>query len=605
MRRLVLAFGASAALVMLGVAMQAQPQEKKPETKSEAATESKPQAPATPAGTQEKKPEAPAAGQEKKPDAPAAPGAPQQDRLVFSGMLDTWYRIESIKPDKEVEHVGFCRERLIPQPAGAIARYQYGSETEIDQLLPDPKEQVREGVQPKLLAQFESSTIKEQETKLDDTYVPISLTRIDDRNGVQLSSTVSVEENIRKIRVYVQPPEFKEHKVSPDEEIYYSRFLMFIALRQNDNLSKPGARKAMLFHPREDGTTPVAEVQFQVGEMVKREYLGKKEVPVTPIIYIKPPPASTKDAELVEAYIDRYGRVLEETTRSGLRKVIVKDRESAIPKSLMVRGGGRRDPFDKRSALGGVGAPPAGEKLLVGDERITNENNLKKLDDAKKLLVDLKKAQEEGRDQEGDVAYNKIIALYLGFKKADPAQPPEIMVQVENFRTEAEKIWDGERKLIGKLRLIYTKSLDAFKRDQCEQIEAGITELKKHENSRILELRDALKQLTQWIAELVPKLAQCRTRIELAKKRVVLSGTTLAEEPIMVPVDVTVQVLGHQVGAVQYIRFIKPIRLAVINDKSYRIGDLVEGEGVRVEKIWAHGVQVSLKDETREVGIRQ
>ncbi len=581
MRRLVLAFGASAAFVALGVAMQAQPQDKKPETPA-----------ATPAG-QEKKPET------------APPAAPAQDRLVFSGTLDTWYKIESIKPDKEVEHVGFGRERLISQPPGAIARYQYGSETEIDLLVPDPKEQVREGSPPKMVAHFESSVIKEAETKLDDTFVPITLTRVDDRNGSQVNSTVSIEENVRKIRVSITPPDFKEHRVSPDEEIFYSRFLMFIALRQNDNLSKAGARKAMLFHPRDDGGTPVAEVQFQIGEMVKREYLGKKEVSVTPIIYIKPPPAATKDAELIEAYVDRYGRIVEETTRAGLRRLIVKDREAAIPKSLMVRGGGRRDPFDKRFALGGPGAAPATTTVAIAEKKVTAENNLKLLEDAKKLIVELRKAKDDGREAEGDRLYDEIVAYYLGFKKSDPPQTPDIMVQVEAFRTEAEKIWDGERKLVAKLRLVYTRSLDAFKRDQCEQIESGIAELKKYENSRILELRDALKELTQWIAELVPKLAQCRTRIELAKKRIVLSGTTLAEEPIMVPVDVTVMVAGHQVGVVQYVRFIKPIRLAVINDKSYRIGDLVEGEGVRVEKIWAHGVQISLKDETREVGIRQ
>jgi len=32
---------------------------------------------------------------------------------------------------------------------------------------------------------------------------------------------------------------------------------------------------------------------------------------------------------------------------------------------------------------------------------------------------------------------------------------------------------------------------------------------------------------------------------------------------------------------------------------------VVEGEGVRVEKIWAFGVHVSLREEVRDVGIRQ
>jgi hypothetical protein len=43
----------------------------------------------------------------------------------------------------------------------------------------------------------------------------------------------------------------------------------------------------------------------------------------------------------------------------------------------------------------------------------------------------------------------------------------------------------------------------------------------------------------------------------------------------------------------------------VLHGESYRVGDTVQGEGVRVEKIWAYGVQVSLREETREVGLQQ
>jgi hypothetical protein len=62
---------------------------------------------------------------------------------------------------------------------------------------------------------------------------------------------------------------------------------------------------------------------------------------------------------------------------------------------------------------------------------------------------------------------------------------------------------------------------------------------------------------------------------------------------------------GVFVGGVQDVRFTKPNRIAVINEKMYRVGDTVVGEGVRVEKIWAFGIQVSLREETRDVGIRQ
>jgi hypothetical protein len=79
----------------------------------------------------------------------------------------------------------------------------------------------------------------------------------------------------------------------------------------------------------------------------------------------------------------------------------------------------------------------------------------------------------------------------------------------------------------------------------------------------------------------------------------------LHEDVQLMPVEAAVSAFGFQVGGVQDVRFTKLNRIAVINEKMYRIGDVVEGEGVRVEKIWAFGVQVSLREEVRDVGIRQ
>ena len=100
-------------------------------------------------------------------------------------------------------------------------------------------------------------------------------------------------------------------------------------------------------------------------------------------------------------------------------------------------------------------------------------------------------------------------------------------------------------------------------------------------------------------------MAKCKTRIELGKKRVLVTGTLLHDDAQLIPVDAAIGLFGHQVGGVHEVRFIKPNRMAVINDKLYRVGDIIEGEGVRIEKVWAFGVQVSLREEVRDVGIRQ
>jgi hypothetical protein len=571
MCRLVLVFGASAALVVFGTAMQAAPQEKKPET----------------------------------PAAQPVPAAATQERAELGPVLDTWYRIETGRAAESL-HVGFSRELVRRQPPGTNWQYEYESDSEMDLMVPDPKEKPKDGVAPKKVSLFES--IQFRDVRLDDTFAPSLLTRVDDRNGVQTTTNVSLAEGVRTIRILVTPNEFKDHKVNPDEEIYYSRFLMFLALRQNNSLSKPGARKAMLLHPREDGTSAITEVQFQIGEMVKREYLGKKEVSVTPIVFIKPPLATNREYEILEVYVDRFGRTLEEVARNGLRRLIVKDKAEAVPKSLMVRLQGRRDPFDKRGPLGGVGPATKDGGPAGGVGEVSPSMFEATLGKAKLVLDDLRKAKDEGRETDGDETYSKVIAYYTALRKSLEVQdqPANLKGQMEEIRRRAEEIWGGVTKLVNRAGQVWARAIEGYKRDQTEEIEKGIRDLKEIETNPILAGQaEQQKKVMDWIADLGPKLNACKTRIELAKKKIVLSGTTLAEEPILISVDVTVNVLGHQVGDTQLVKFIKPVRMAILNDKSYRIGDLVEGEGVRVEKIWAHGVQISLKDETREIGIRQ
>ncbi|MBV8880218.1 MAG: hypothetical protein JO332_09660 [Planctomycetaceae bacterium] len=137
-------------------------------------------------------------------------------------------------------------------------------------------------------------------------------------------------------------------------------------------------------------------------------------------------------------------------------------------------------------------------------------------------------------------------------------------------------------------------------------MEKGIEDLKKAVATRKeLEETKELAQILKWIGELEPLVNKCKTRIELSRKKLVLTGTLLHEDVQVLPVDVSINAFGHVVGGIQDVRFTKPNRIAVINDKMYRVGDVVEGEGVRVEKIWAFGIQVSLREETRDVGIRQ
>ena len=100
----------------------------------------------------------------------------------------------------------------------------------------------------------------------------------------------------------------------------------------------------------------------------------------------------------------------------------------------------------------------------------------------------------------------------------------------------------------------------------------------------------------QWAAQAEPMLARGRTRHELARKAIAVTGTLLAsaEEPI------SVEVVS---GLRQDVRFVRDLSTAAINGRTYRVGEVVEDSGVRLEKVSFRSVTVSLRGELREVPI--
>lgn len=558
MRRTVLIFGASVVLGLAGLGMQAQP-------------------------AQEKKPEA----------APAAPAAAAQDKAEFTGVLDSWYKISH--QDKDVGYMHVVLDRVA---SGGAWRYSYTVDAETEMMLADPKDPGKQ------VPSVESIRIR---AKLDDTYGPIDWQQTNHLDGVDINTAITTDETgVRKAEVVYSPTDRKPLTIGSDEDNYYSRFLMFISLRQNGNLARQGARKVSLLHVQADGKPPFVEVEISVEPPLKREYLGKKDVTVTRILYRKPPPARLRDLELQEAYIDRYGRPVEEITRGGLKIMMVRGEEEAIAKSLL-RQGARRDPFRKDLAMKYKAAKDGSGSSATSALVVDPASFEARYKEAKGLLDELRKAKDEGRETDGEGIYRRIIDYYDALKKSlqEKPQTAEVAQQVDKLRSDAELIWDGINRLMKKLLAVNVGILEAFARDDCPAMEKGVEELRKAQDAKELRDQPQLIELASWIAKADPLIAKCRTRLELARKKIVLTGTISYEDWSVQTVDGSVALLGVQVGGSHGVRFIKPNRLAIINDKVYKIGDVVEGEGVRVEKVWPHGVQVSLRDETRDVGIRQ
>jgi len=581
MCRSVRTVGASTLFVLFALCVEGRSQDKKPEATPVSAPQEKKADPAAPAP------------QEKKTDPAPVAASAQQDRIDIGNTLDSWYKVFQGN-----EAVGYYHEVLQRAQAGQPWRYRYDSDAEVEMMLPDPKDS------RKTAAHLESLRIRAQ---LDDTYAPFSMERADNRNETQIISTVLTEDSGRKIDVVLGPTERKSFNVNPEEEVYYSRFLMFVSLRQNGKLSKASTHRARLFSPRDDDREPISEVQLEVHDFVKREYMGKKDVTVTKVTYLKPPPAVNRDAELIETYIDKFGRIVEEVTRGGVRRVLVKDEIEAVGKNERVRPGARRDPFRKDLAMfyNPKAAAGAGGKEIIDPPDPNNmAATFTKLEN---IIEELRKAKEEKRDEDGAKLYDRFLDIQASVRALNLQKPlpPEQLARVDSLRKQAEEVWGGIERLMKTLQAAYVRVIEAYNKDACETMETGIGEFKKAQTRKELEDQPQLSQVLKWIGELEPLVAKCKTRIELGKKKIVVTGTMLHEDAQLIPVDMSINFLGHQVGGIQEVRFIKPNRIAVINDKMYRVGDVVEVEGVRLEKIWAFGVQVSLREEVRDVGIRQ
>jgi hypothetical protein len=561
MRRRAWALGSSVVFVVFGVAMQAQQ---------------------------------PPAGQEKKPE-----GTPVgQDKADITGTLEAWYRLE-----RKTEYVGFAHAVLKRAPSGSPWRYEYLEDEDQEFMLPDPKDPTK---------QVPVFVSRKAEGKLDDTYAPVEWRESASINSQDVNALVTVDDaGARKIEISFSQRDRRAIPAS-EEETHYSRFLLFVSLRQNSNLARPGVHRASLFHLQPEGRHPVQEVTVEVGESMKREYLGKKDVAVTKVRFLKPPASVNKDLEPLDAFIDKYGRIVELSTRGGFRMILAKGEEEAVSKDLVLRLRGRRDPFRKDLAMSfkrpireGVSAETEGAIVKPDGEG----GFQKSLASAQKLLEELKRAKEDGREDDGQKYYLQLLEygrVLKNFLMVKP-QGQDMVKAVDEIRKEAEKIWDGAGRLMRQLNQIYAKVLEDFKNDRVEEGSKGLEELKKAQERPELESTEHLVELSKMVATAEPLLQQAKTRLELGAKKIILIGTLYSEERVYHTLAASVSILGHEAGGSQEVRFLKPTWLAVINDKVYRVGDTVEveGGGVRVEKITAHDVQVSLREQTRNVGIRQ
>jgi hypothetical protein len=173
-----------------------------------------------------------------------------------------------------------------------------------------------------------------------------------------------------------------------------------------------------------------------------------------------------------------------------------------------------------------------------------------------------------------------------------------MLPDIDEMRNKAELAWDGAAQVEREARGLYVQIEGLMARLDCEGVERTHKELQTLRDRIEVERRAERDVIAAMAADVGGLVVRCRTRRELAQVRLDLTGILMGEKT-------TVETVELPLGADQDVKFLRSFAWAEINGQVYRAGDTIAGTRIRVDKITRHSVQVSLRDEMRDVGLRQ
>jgi hypothetical protein len=228
--------------------------------------------------------------------------------------LESWYKI--VQGER---HVGYVRENL--RKDSVTGRTAYHREEHFEITTGGTKNHFFRSVDAELGASFIPTRLK-SETLVNGEESSLNLEY--DNEGFWLDiRSPSGDSLVRRVS--------KEHiQVLPE--------LALFDLRQGKLLQKPlQVTVRLLDLSLQPGLG--AEIAIEAGETTKREYFSRSST-VTEVRFPKTYPAPLNGCELVQGYVDRFGRVVEATMKSGAKLVMVNDDAEAVG-SLSPNGGKR------------------------------------------------------------------------------------------------------------------------------------------------------------------------------------------------------------------------------------------------------------------------
>jgi len=488
-----------------------------------------------------------------------------QDRADLPNRVESWYEIL-----QGSQKIGAMRERL-ERVRSLPWRYEYTFRSVMEFESWDPKNPRRSVLRNEEVV---------AEALLDDSLAPVYAETIawadEERSRWTLAAGT--------LRAELAGTELRTS--AADGQAYGSLLLALYAMRQGGQFSKEGRFQIRLLDPRG------AEASFDAGPLASRDRRdGPKSA--TRVAFLKPPPAAHPETEWKEAWIDKYGRLLEASLRNGIKIVLVEDGwTGALPDRLWRNG--RRCPFDRAEALRRSLRP---DEIPVEHRRPeVNRDTFRSVwADADKILQAMAEARASGRSDELRDKYFEFLAYWKALW--DKAAAPQRLL-LDERREAAERYWPGAAHVRAEAARLHGSAVDRLERGECASLEEDIARLRRLRDRIELERRPELLDVLASIARAEPLLRKCRDREELNGKLLDLEATAEYEE-----------VVRHEVkfplAMSEEIRFVKPRFMAVLNGELVRPGDVLPREGVKVEQITRHAVLVSLREELRWIRMRE
>ena len=490
--------------------------------------------------------------------------------------LESWYQV--LQGD---EHIGFVHSIIKVRGIGEGYNFTHEEDVEIKV----DKKYVP--VSGKLEGQIDADF---QPRRLEGSY---------SYSGARVGVQITTENDERKIRL--TPPGGKTPIVLSGgraKDVSIDLGSTILQLQQTQGLREGQRIQLRLMNV---GQGQLQVVTLIVEAQVEREYMGKKSRVYQ--IGVEGYQAQTRELAIQTLYVDSFGRVVESV--GGVRVLLVKDGKKARGKSARVGQRVGNDPFAKE--------PRLEEKIDLGEPTTEPPEDtvdfvepepgeeFKMLTEIRRIVDEMKKHAQEDLETELREAYERLIARYKPLREKMPTERETL----ERLRLEAEGYYPGAKITYEEADGVFADIARLAQEGNCKEMESRLGKLERYRNRPELAYMPELEKLeSELIADARRLVEVCNIREALRGKDLALTGAVHYHRQVRSPVQVGVEVLGHTLSVDRNVVLVHSEAYALINGKAYEVGDTVEGQDVKVERIDKTSVQVSYRGQVREVRMK-